>query len=360
MSKPKVRVCIDKRPAEHRIIEAAHAATKENVHNAPLGVGRGSPELHKTRIASVTKKRWAPGRTLRVRFLEGDPTVQARVASVAKQWSQYANVKLEFGNDPQAEIRIAFDMTDGSWSYIGTDALLENAAASTMNYGWLEPSTPDDEVGRVVLHEFGHALGAIHEHQSPDAGIPWDREAVYAYYMGPPNNWTRADVDSNIFDRYSATTTQYSKFDPDSIMLYAVDNALTIGNYEIGWNRVLSAVDKQYMAAWYPQQAPVVTSLTMDAASVQASIAAPGEIDLFKFVAPSDGKYRVQTTGQTDTVMGLYGPDSLSTLVAEDDDSGYAYNARIATWLSAGTYYVRVRHYGASGTGTYRIAVRRL
>ncbi len=46
--------------------------------------------------------------------------------------------------------------------------------------GWLEPDTPNDEYRRVVLHEFGHALGGIHEHQSPASGvIPWDKPKVY-------------------------------------------------------------------------------------------------------------------------------------------------------------------------------------
>lgn len=51
-----------------------------------------------------------------------------------------------------------------------------------MNYGWLYPDTPDQEYSRVVLHEFGHALGAIHEHQHPEAAIPWDKPKVYEYY----------------------------------------------------------------------------------------------------------------------------------------------------------------------------------
>ena len=38
-----------------------------------------------------------------------------------------------------------------------------------MNYGWLEPDTELREYQRVVRHEFGHALGMIHEHQNPAA-----------------------------------------------------------------------------------------------------------------------------------------------------------------------------------------------
>ena len=40
-----------------------------------------------------------------------------------------------------------------------------------MNLGFVDRST--------VLHEFGHSLGLIHEHQSPfPGGFEWDRENV--------------------------------------------------------------------------------------------------------------------------------------------------------------------------------------
>jgi len=45
-----------------------------------------------------------------------------------------------------------------------------------MNYGWLRDDTQDEEYSRVVLHEFGHALGCIHEHQQPKFGRVWDKQ----------------------------------------------------------------------------------------------------------------------------------------------------------------------------------------
>ena len=158
-------------------------------------------------MAVLTGRRWRIGRTLRVRFLGGDPEVRRRLQPFAHQWSDFANIKFVFGDDPDAEIRVAF-ADDGSWSCIGTDALARPPIQATMNYGWLTPGTDDTDT-RVVIHEFGHALGCIHEHSSPAAGIPWDKEAVYRYYQGPPNNWSRADVDFNLFQRYSQNITQF-------------------------------------------------------------------------------------------------------------------------------------------------------
>ena len=108
------------------------------------------------------------------------------------------------------------------------------------------------KVRQVVLHEFGHALGLIHEHQNPAAAIPWNRAAVYEYYIGPPNHWTPEQVETNLFRTYAASLTQHSAFDPQSIMLYPIPEEFTEGGFSVGWNATLSAVDREYVAAWYP------------------------------------------------------------------------------------------------------------
>ncbi len=50
----------------------------------------------------------------------------------------------------------------------GKEALRAGKSEPTMNLGWVtnEASTSDKERG-TILHEFGHALGLLHEHQSP-------------------------------------------------------------------------------------------------------------------------------------------------------------------------------------------------
>ena len=59
----------------------------------------------------------------------------------------------------------------GSWSYIGADAATIPKESFTMNLGFVDRST--------VLHEFGHSLGLIHEHQSPfKGGYEWNRDEV--------------------------------------------------------------------------------------------------------------------------------------------------------------------------------------
>jgi hypothetical protein len=90
-----------------------------------------------------------------------------------------------------------------------------------------------------------------------------------------------------------------------------------------------------------------------------ASIGKPGEQNLFSFRAKQPATYTIETEGTTDVVMKLFGPNSPTQVVAEDDDGGEGSNARISTHLVPGEYYVQVRHYDAGATGDYQIKVYR-
>lgn len=105
---------------------------------------------------------------------------------------------LSLETSPDAEIRIAFEQGAGSWSYIGTDCLNIPKSKPTMNLGWLTPTTSHAETKRVVLHEFGHALGLAASNQSPTANIPWNKQATYDYYQ-KTSGWTKQQVDTNLF-----------------------------------------------------------------------------------------------------------------------------------------------------------------
>jgi hypothetical protein len=361
-SAPPIKLCKDKLLSAAGRMKAAQRAIKENPRNLPAP-GRaprgGAPGERQMRMALLTNTRWKPGRELHIAFMGGNTTVKRKIEEVAVQWMDFANVSLVFDDSPKAEIRIAFDTNDGSWSYLGTDALGIPKSKPTMNYGWLTPNTDADEYSRVVLHEFGHALGCIHEHQHPTNGIPWDKEKVYAYYK-QTDGWSRAEVDEQLFAKYSKSETNFSEFDPRSIMLYAIPDDLTIGNFSVGWNRRLSPTDKEFIARMYPKAEAPPAELVVDGPAAAAEIGAAGEEDLFTFRATKAGRFEVGTTGGTDLVLMLLGPDSQTRLVDDDDDSGPGLNPLIRQVLIPGRYFARVRHYAKSGKGKYSIAVKSL
>ena len=216
---------------------------------ALLDIDSGEP--HTKSGVFNTVRRWPNGMILRVHFVDGDPAVHKRVEPIAHEWSQYANIKFQFGAGPDAEIRVAFNPNLGSWSYMGTDcSLAQLAGKPTMNLGWLKPETAETEYRRVVLHEFGHALGLLHEHLSPVADIPWDEEKVIAYYRRT-NGWNETYIRSNVLA--IPPSDKFTDFDTLSIMLYPVPRELTKGGYEIPWqNSELSETDKKFIAEIYP------------------------------------------------------------------------------------------------------------
>jgi pre-peptidase len=356
----EIHACVDRVLPRDLIIPAARRAVEENPGNIapPPRTAPGAdppPEF----LALPVGKLWPKtGRTLRVRFLGGDPAVQARIPHWAQVWSEFANINLVFGDDPDAEVRVSLDLDGRSWSYIGTDVLSILKDEPTMNFGWLTPEVEDEEYSRVVTHEFGHTLGCIHEHQNPAGGIPWNKEAVYAYYGGPPNMWDKATVDHNLFAKYDKVTTNFTEFDPKSIMAYPVPKEFTDGTFEVGLNTQLSDTDREFIGRQYPLQPKPEATLVVGGPAVQGDIGAAGEQDVYHFTVANAGVYSIETTGPTDIVMMLLGPNDPAQLAAWDDDSGQALNAHISKQLDPGAYDVRIRHYSKFGMGEYQIAVR--
>jgi hypothetical protein len=179
------------------------------------------------------------------------------VTHKAKLWEQYANIHIDFVTTTDEQVRIAFQAGQGSWSAIGVDVLNASyfpANAPTMNFGWLLDDTDDTEYERVVVHEFGHALGCIHEHQSPTEQLKWNVEAVYAQFSGPPNNWSKDTIDSNILQKYSAQGINATIFDLHSIMLYQFPAELFLDHVGTPLNTRLSKKDKSFIAQVYAPQ----------------------------------------------------------------------------------------------------------
>lgn len=311
------------------------------------------------RAAVERMKLWENGRHLRVKFLDGVPEVQSKVAAIAKEWEAITNLTLDFITSGAAEIRISFAEQGFSWSTVGTDALTVSSSKATMNYGWLEPNTSLREYQRVVRHEFGHALGMIHEHQNPAAQgqIPWDKEKVYAYYA--QQDWSRADVDFNIFEVYSEESTNHTRFDPTSIMEYAVPDSLTVGSYSIGWNTTFSPTDIEFMRRQYPKGAAGMVKLTIGAAPTNADLSTSGEVDTYHFEVTTAATHIMTTDGPGDTILTLHGPNDPGAVLTWDDDRGRGLNARIVRKLFPGAYWLSVRHKDSTATGVYTVAVKK-
>jgi serralysin len=269
MKQPKIYMCRECRPSVHKQLKNLKNAFLENQRNLPHKISKEEKNIvedyafknvikKSSHIAKLSKlvapktSLWSPGRVLTVSFIGGEKVVKDRIIKHAKIWMDHTSIELDFkpAKNKVADIRIAFDMNDGSWSYVGTDNLSIEQDQPTMNYGWLTPTTGDEEYRRTVLHEFGHALGCAHEHSNPKGGIPWDKKKAYAYYM--QQGWSKEEVDEQVFKKYGKNIVRATKVDKQSIMMYPIPNEITIGDYAVGWNNDLSENDKAFIAKLYP------------------------------------------------------------------------------------------------------------
>ena len=210
------------------------------------------PKTGNTRAALVKDSKWASGDTISISFLDGTDEQKTLVRRFASEWVEgLANLKLSFLNPPNTDIRISFQY-EGSWSVIGTTCRNVPKPEPTMNFGWLEPGISDSEARQVILHEFGHALGLIHEHQNPNQAIDWNKPAVIADLSGPPNNWDQETIQHNMFDVYPPNEVAATKLDSTSIMMYRIPKAWTNDGTSSEFNDKLSETDKKFIRKQYP------------------------------------------------------------------------------------------------------------
>ena len=199
------------------------------------------------RLVFLTSKMWSPGDRLTVSFIGGTSLQRTHVADACRRIMEVANIDFVFV-ESGGILRIAFNPSLGAWSYVGQDALTVSKSQPTMNLGF-------DQAG-TYTHELVHALGAIHEHQSPFGNpIKWNKPQVYHDLGGPPNNWDVATIDHNMFQRYSQTVTNGTEFDPKSIMLYSFPASWTIDGFHVKPNVVLSELDIKWLRERYPGRA---------------------------------------------------------------------------------------------------------
>ncbi len=219
--------------------------------------------------------RWVNGSTIKVKFNGGSEYVQSKVKFYAVMWETYANVKFDFGATENPDILVGFKQDGTSWSYVGNNCRLMAAKGETsMNFGWFTDKSEEDEFKRTTLHEFGHALGLLHEHQNPSGHIQWNKPVVRNYYSN--QGWSMDQIDKQIFNKYSVTLSNHN-YDAKSIMHYPIPANFTLDNYAVNWNRDLSPGDITLIAELYPKPvavkpvdpvAPVASSCTLQEISV--------------------------------------------------------------------------------------------
>jgi serralysin len=201
-----------------------------------------------------TGKKWENGSTLKVRFLNGSNSIKQQVRKRFERYHDIIGLKFQFVEDGESDIRVGFiwNGDTASWSNIGSDALGVEDNEPTMNYGWFDDETTDEEFDRVVLHEVAHCIGFKHEQGHPLAEINWNRQVVIDYYTA--RGWSLARIERNVFSKHDPLLMTFTEYDPKSIMHYPIPREfVTDPNDVVGWNNNFSETDIKFLKQQYPK-----------------------------------------------------------------------------------------------------------
>jgi len=212
-----------------------------------------SPISIKESIKRIVRERWQPFINMNLVFMDDDPLFDGD--------SDEMKIAL-------STIRISFNPKGGSNSIVGKQCLLKKYEnKNTMNFAWFDVKT--------VIHEFGHMLGMLHEHQSPLNPIPipndsWNEPELYKYYdstfiangiltdtsedMKKRSDW----IAGNVFNTTISVDKLEGNYDMYSIMFYSFPKKVfkdgtSYKETGLRLNSILSLKDAGLAAKYYPK-----------------------------------------------------------------------------------------------------------
>jgi hypothetical protein len=214
------------------------------------GIRPGSPIKPVMRgVAAKNDKRWKRGQTLLIYFVNGDQNQCKKFKEIADLWIIGTSLKLETtSNIHLSNIRAWIGLTDGkrkNSSEIGIDSMDPRLKE--------KPTLRVSEVTEdMVLHEFGHALGLVHEHAHPGVNIEWNKDQVYSD-LKESDNWEPGYIDQWVFEKFDSSKQEViTSFDSLSVMMYPIRKNWTKNLEPREISKVLSEGDKATIRKLYP------------------------------------------------------------------------------------------------------------
>jgi hypothetical protein len=218
------------------------------------------PDRIRTTAAGLFSCKWKKS-NLSVSFMDGDAMQQDKVSALADLWAAATGYTFDFSfaGDTGADVVISFvaDETGLNWSYIGSCKNPSKGPISMRlpSVGSMPGISTEEQ--RTVLHEFGHAIGLIHEHQNPALEAVWNVDYLRSTAPGDTPDKRSKFVNDNYLSR--PQTLNYTAFDTRSIMKYTLSpemfkNAAELvakyGTDLLRWNFELSFMDTHFVSTW--------------------------------------------------------------------------------------------------------------
>lgn len=285
---------------------------------------------------------------LTVSFKGGSPYLHRLIATMANTWTDFGDITFDFGYNPiyqtfrtwkpgdNSHIRVGFQYS-GNWSVVGNTSVDWEKVPKgtiTLNLSNYDSGPLPKNWEATVLHEFGHALGFKHEHQSPGSECDFKWDKIYKELAKPPNKWSKEKVDHNLRKLQERGLT-FTAYDSNSIMHYSLPTWMfesgKISECYTERNIELSKLDKKMMGEVYPRNKEDYIAQRKNIAKTYIKAAELNEQnvanDLFKEKADYFSKVREENNKYIVGIQGLRVSDKqYATFSDYVMDQGYSIN----------------------------------
>jgi hypothetical protein len=172
-----------------------------------------------------------------VYFIDGTPEQRRHVEEYAEEWIYRTGIPIEwvFGSQERKHIRITFSGSR-NWSWYGNQTFEGDGVQPTMRLGVYNTSKSAATQRRTTLHEFGHALGLMHEQLDPRANLHFNEQVMFPSLQKNwcDQHWTTEKCYAEMIKQIIHPTTPghecvgKSRYDQKSIMHYWFDKGWVV------------------------------------------------------------------------------------------------------------------------------------
>ncbi len=223
------------------IFVSCNEATLQGSNNTKLNIEAKKTVVQKSSL-------WENGSTINILLLNGTQEQKSKISKYASQWTRYANLNFSFYNlgeisQENADVRILLGKKcDSNYSQVGTYSRIKSESPSMCFTSIYKKN---------VLHEFGHMLGLLHEHNHPDFKAQLSDNIIEKCMR--IYGWSKEDCTSNFSLRNK--NVEVKEYDKNSIMHYLFHDSFykdKDSSDSFGSLGILSLNDRLQIAKIYP------------------------------------------------------------------------------------------------------------